>query len=98
MRLDYLAAEKEAIRNIAEEPKLVQPCVRTVNLSKCYMDLKARYDKATELLLALNKGSPIESVDLEAPQNIHLKQLHHDVIEFIGEDWDMRILGYKDVI
>ncbi len=95
MRLDYIAAEKEAKRNIEEEPKLVQPNATTVNLSKCYMDLLERYDKAIGLLLIVEKGSHLDDIDLS--KNAPLRELKADIINFVGEDWDMRILGYKDV-
>ena len=94
MRLDYKAAEKEAKRNIEEEPKLVQPCASTVNLSKCYMDMLKRYDKAVELLLIIEKGSSLEDIDLS--RNEPLRELKADIVKFVGEDWDMRILGYKE--
>lgn len=94
-RLNYIAAEKEAKRNIEEEPKLIQPCAATVNLSKCYMDMVRRYETAVGLLLIIEKGSCLNDIDLS--KNPPLRELKNDIVNFVGEDWDMRVLGYKDI-
>lgn len=91
--MDFDSANTTASRYILEEHKVIFPDIRVVNLAKCYVKLNERYDTAIEFIRILSK-----LIDSDENSGEHEKLLNHQIIKFMGEDWDLRIINKLDTI
>lgn len=83
--LDYGHADQTAKKCIEGKDRII---IQGLNISRCYLELKKRYNKAVDLLSLQSKIIPQAESD-----EIEIKKLENEVGLFLGEDFNLHVIN-----